>query len=242
VGAARDLIGMRAGKGEYGAWVRLDGRRDGALAARFVGAVFMEDFASVLDCVALRPAHFAQVESLSLAVLRSEAFQMTRRPRLFFYVPPVGWRGVPSGPTANWYPTDFPRNLSNIVVPPAVSIEIEPARAIEDGLSQLGAGLTVESSARDDITSTGGVKGACLRLHGLRAGRSEPIYREMAMFVIGTRAYRMRLETTNAPKLLELREVFRGVVASFRPLPSEEETRSGEAFKAPSNFFDHWAN
>lgn len=237
-----DMVRTVTAEGEYGAWVRLDGRRDGGQAVRFVGAVFMEDFATVLDCIAILPKYFAQLEQLSLKILRTDAFQMSKRPRPFFYVPPVGWHGIPSGTTANWYPLDFPKNLSNIVVPPATFLETDAESAIEAAFAQLGAGLTVESSSRAQVTSASGVPGTYLRLHGQRAGRAEPLYRELAIFVVGFNAYRMRLETTMSSQLLELRELFRGVSGSFRPVPAGDELLLGRAFAAPSNLFDHWAS
>lgn len=240
--AVGEMIRIVTGESEYGAWVAIDGRREGSRAMRYIGAVFMDEFATALDVIAIIPKHFAQVEQLSLQMLRSETLQMTRRPRPFFYVPPVGWQAIPSGTTANWYPPDFPNNLSNIVVPPASLVDGETERAIESAFAQLGAGLTVESEHRDEFRSSTDVAGKYLRLHGGRAGRAEPIYRELVMYVVAPYAYRIRLETTNAAQLLELREVFRGVAGSFRPLPAPEESRIGRAFAAPSNLFDHWAS
>jgi hypothetical protein len=237
-----EMVRVVTHEGEYGAWARIDGQRDGRHAVHFVGAVFMDDFATALDCIAILPDNFANVEQLSLELLRGETLQMTQRPRRFFYVPPVGWQAIPSGMTANWYPLDFPNNLSNISVPPATFLEIDPSRAIESAFAEVGAGLTVENVVRDELTSASGVKGSTIRIQGRRAGKPEPLYLELAMFVVASRAYRIRLETSNAAKLLELREVFRGVAGSFRPLPTAEEMRSGRAFSTPSNPFDHWAS
>ncbi|MGN6107284.1 MAG: hypothetical protein ACTHU0_19405 [Kofleriaceae bacterium] len=239
-----EMVRVVTTEGEYGAWVAVEGRREGARAMRYLGAVFLDEFAAALDVIAILPKHFSQVEQLSIELLRSASFGMARRPRPFFYVPPVDWQAVPSGTTANWYPLDFPNNLSNIVVPAASRIEGDEggARALEAAFAQLGAGLTVESSHRDDFASSTGVPGRYMRLTGHRAGRAEPIYRELAFFVVAPYAYGMRLETTNAAQLLALREVFRGVAGSFRPLPAPEESRIGRAFAAPSNLFDHWAS
>ena len=199
-----EMVRVVTREGEYGAWVPIEGRREGSRARRFVGAVFMDDFATALDGIAVVPEHFAAVEQLSLEILRSDAFHMAARPRPFFYVPPVGWHGIPSGTTANWYPLDFPRNLTNLVVPPAMPVDGDGAGVVESACAQLGAGLEVDSSVRQDLTSASGVKGTCVHLVGHRAGRQEPIYREMAVFVVTPYAYRMRLETTMAATLLEL--------------------------------------
>ncbi len=239
-----DMLRVVTLEGEYGAWVRIDGQRDGREAVHFVGAVFMDDFATALDCVAILPAHFTTLEQLSLQLLRGETLETPRRPRRFFYVPPVGWQAVTSGLTANWYPLDFPSNLSNIVVPPAKFIEVDSERAIESALSEADAGMTVESSARDEITSASGIKGSIIRIRGRRVNQSTsstPLYRELAMFVVASRAYRMRLETANTEKVLDLSEVFHGVAGSFRPLPSLGEAQLGRAF-ASTDVFDHWTS
>jgi hypothetical protein len=236
-----EMLRVVTHEGEYGAWVRVDGQRDGAQVARFIGAAFLDDFATVLDCIALRPAHFARLEQLSLELVRSQTFEMTRRPRRFFYTPPTGWQAIPSGVTANWYPPDFPNNLSNLVVPPARAIidDVVRERVIEDVFDRLEAGLVVDGTARDELVSATGVKGAYKRLEGRRGERQ--LFREAAVFVVRDHAYQFRFETAVAERLLELREIFRGVAGSFRPLPSSDEARLGCAFAAPSNLFDHWA-
>ncbi|MGE5181972.1 MAG: hypothetical protein ACM31C_07910 [Acidobacteriota bacterium] len=229
-------------EGEYGAWVAVEGQREGGRAMRYIGAVFMDDFATALDAIAIISPHFQTIERLSIELTRSQRFEMYRRPRPFFYVPPTGWQGMASGLTANWYPLDFPKNLSTIVVPPASFFDGDAESAIEATFADVGAGLSIETTVRDELTSAAGVKGAFLRISGRREGRAEPIYREMAMYVIAPYAYRMRLETTNATALLALRETFRGVAGSFRPLPSADESRTGRAFSAPLDLFDHWAS
>jgi hypothetical protein len=173
--------------------------------------------------------------------LLSEEQGLTRRPRRFFYVPPAGWHGLPSGMTANWYPLDFPKNLTNIVVPPATTVELDGAQELEQAVAQCAIGLAIESSTRGELTANG-VRGTHLRMHGSRAGRKEPIYRELAVFVLNGMLYRMRFETTNAVRIEELRELFRAVATSFRPLPSPEERRVGRPFATTSNIFDHWVS
>jgi hypothetical protein len=235
-----DPIRIVTVEGEYGAWVGVEGRREGSRAMRYVAAAFMDDFATALDVIALIPQHFARIENLSLELARSQRFAMTRRPRRYFYVPPPGWHGMASGLSASWYPLDFPKNLTAIVIAPAMWIDIDPASAIDAAFAETEAGLAVESSQREDITAACGTRGGLLRLVGRRNGRAEPMYRDTAMFVVGQYAYRMRLETTNAAALLTLRAIFGAVAGSFRPLPIADESRLGVAFATPTDTFDHW--
>jgi hypothetical protein len=228
-------------EGEYGAWVAMQGWRDGR-AVKHIGAVFMDEFATVLESIAIIPEHFYKVERLSFELTRSQRFEISSRPRRFFYVPPPGWQAIASGPTASWYPLDFPNNLSIITVPPASVVEGSADSAVDAAFAEAGAGLSVDTTAREELTSANGNTGSLLRLSGRREGRVEPIYREVALYVVGRYAYLMRLETTNAAKLLELREVFRGVSGSFRPVPGADESRTGHAFSAHLDLFDHWAS
>lgn len=229
-------------EGEYGAWVAIDGTREDSRTLLLVGAVFLDDFATVLVGVALVPEYFNEVQDAFVQLLRTQQHDLTSRPRRFFYVPPPGWHGLPSGMTANWYPLDFPRNLTNIVVPPAARIDGDGSRDIEVAITQCEYGLAIETSTREEIVSVGGVRGTLQRVLGTRAGRPEPIHRELAAFATGGHLYRMRLETTNAGSALELEDLFRTVARSFRPLPTTEERRTGVPFATPSTAFEHWAS
>jgi len=230
-------------EGEYAAWVAIDGLREGCPVRRMIGAVFMHEFAAALDCIAIVPAHFGRVEHLSRELLRSTSFQMTDRPRVFFYQPPVGWQAIASGAAASWYPPDFPNDRSNLVVPPATTTTTSVDHARELSLAELRAGLDVQADAHDEITSLEGHRGITVRVHGHRAGLTETVHRELAAFVLGTRLYRFRLETTNNARLDELRAVLRAVATSFRPLPDVDEQRRGIAFDHTAGVaFDHWGD
>ncbi|MFN0250701.1 MAG: hypothetical protein ACKV2T_27725 [Kofleriaceae bacterium] len=182
-------------EGEYGAWIRIDGVRDGARSARFIGAVFAEDFAAMLECVAMRLRHFDELAVRSRALLREVRLQLRERPRRFYYAAPVGWQALLSGVTANWYPPDFPNNLTTIAGLPAERVT-STSRALHDESER----LVIESSSRDELTNASPTtqSGTLLPLHGKRIGRAEPIFRELAVFFVDDVAYRMRLETTAA--------------------------------------------
>lgn len=228
-------------EGEYGAWVQVTGRREGSRAVRYIGAVFLGEFAAALDCIVLVPSRFAEFERLSRALLHGASFGMQRRPRLFYYQPPPGWQGIPSGLVANYYPSDFPRNLSSIVVPPATEVEPASEAIVAAARAELCAGLSVESERQEALSCDAGPSGLYLSVVGRRTGRPERIYRELGLFIVEPYAYRLRLETSVENRLSELRADFRAVLASFRPLPSPVERRMGVAFAEPSPFFEQWA-
>lgn len=225
-----EMIRVVTFEGEYGAWVKLEGLREGSKNMRYLGAVFMGDFATALDCIVIAPELFAEFERRSFELLRSEAFHMGRRPRQYFYIPPAEWHGIPSGLVANFYPPDFPNNRTNISVLPATPLEVDEELAVRSAFAAASAGLAVESSGRDELISGAGVKGQLLRLHGRRAAGQELIHRELAIFTVHPYVYRMRLESSAAAQISQLREIFRGVATSFQPLPAEQEVRLGRAF------------
>ncbi len=61
------------------------------------------------------------------------------------------------------------------------------------------------------------------------------------MFIVNDRLYQFVLETQNAARVLELRDVLHAVARSFKPLPSTLEMRLGTAFASqPDDLFSHW--
>jgi hypothetical protein len=235
IGPMRRIVTL---EGEYGAWVRIDGLRKGAPATRFVGAVLTEDFASVLECVALDPVHAMALQVESLTLLRGVTLGLGRRPRHFFYVPPPGWQGLPSGPATSWYPPGFPADLTTIVVPAAIPITGTAEQAVEDVVGGLAAGLSEQTRTQTEVS--GHATGTWVRVCGVREGGAS-LTREAAVFVVDGVRYTARLETARTDQLTELHETFMELVRSIHPLPSASELQLGEAFARSSDAFDHWA-
>jgi hypothetical protein len=225
-------------EGEYAAWVKIAGHRDGRPARRFVGAVFLGDFATALDCLALVPEKFVELERQSLELLHASTFSMAVRPRAFPYAPPPGWHGIPSGMTASWYPLDYPRSFSTIVVPPATPIDGDEAAAVEQAMADTGAGITVDGTAREAIVSTMGVRGTYLRVTGHR--QAMVLHRELAAFAVFPFLYQMRLETAHADRLPALGELLRAVAASFQTLPTAGEGRPIKGWVRSTQLADQW--
>lgn len=237
-----ETIKLVTPEGEYGAWVRIHGMRGNAAEQRYIGAVFAEDFAAVLDTWAPKPELFDELAAGSRRFLQTATLGLGLRRRPFLYTPPPGWQCLPSGLLANWYPPDYPRHRTNIVVPPALPITNAPADIIEEHFHGASAGLQITDSTRAPITSETGVTGSYFRLHGTRSGRPEHVFRDVAVFVVEQHVYTFRLETAAAERLPEARAHFSAVAASFRPLPTSYERSTGQAFVAVSKPMDHWAN
>lgn len=229
-------------EGEYGAWVKIEGLRDHAPAQRFIGVVFTEDFAAVLDTLVIIPALFDEFARRSFEFLRSASFGLGKRRRLFLYSPPPDWQALPSGLTANFYPPDYPANRTNLVVLPATPTTQPLEEVIETRLAALSAGLSVEDSSSETFHSATRHSGVYLRLSGRPEGKNELVYRDATLFVIDGYVYMMRLESMSLEGLMNMRELFRAVSASFRPLPQPHERSFGLAFThAPTTAVDAWA-
>ncbi len=127
-------------------------------------------------------------------------------------------------------------------MPPARFTEDTLELASEAAHAELGTGLEVHGSSRDELATSSGHRGVYLRVQGARRGRAETVYRELAMFVIASYGYRMRLESASSDRLAEMREVLRGLAGSFKPLPGLEEARLGRAFASATSAFEHWAS
>jgi hypothetical protein len=110
-------------------------------------------------------------------------------------------------------------------------------------VARLQSGLTATTIVRDELVTTSGHSGVAVRLQGTRAGNPLTLYRELAMFVVHDQLYRFVLETQNAARVLELRDVLHSVARSFKPLPSTLEIRLGTAFATqPDDLFSHWVS
>jgi len=226
-------------EGEYAAWVAVTGRRQGRPAERTIGAVFLDQFAAVLESIAVMPRHFSYLRAGSLELLRRATFGLAARPRPFYYEPAPGWQAIPSGASTTWYPPDFPNNRTSIAIPHAKTNTGTAEAMRQSILADLVAGVAVEGSETTEITTEHQTVGTHDSMFGKRHG--EPIARHLITFVVRDRIYVMRLETATPDSLPAMREVLVRMARSFRPLPGDEELRLGRAFVERNSDFDHWA-
>src|SRR5262249_51095038 len=110
-------------EGEYGAWLELSGTYAGRPARRWIGAVFLDFFVAAIDGLSLDGAADAEIGEWARAMFEGATFGAGPRRRRYVYAPPPGWQALPTGLIATWYPPEYPRHRSQIVVYPA-----EPSR------------------------------------------------------------------------------------------------------------------
>ena len=231
-------------EGEYGAWVRVQGTREGVAAVHFVGAVFADEFAAALDTLVVLKDKAEMLEATAKEMLANVSFGLGVRRRRYLYCPPAGWQAIPNGLVANWYPPDFPANHSNIVVYPAQPMLDAGHHTFAYFLSQEEAqGFTLHGEGGVDIVSEGGLEGKHWQFTGRRANRDDLVHREVITFLSPTYSYALRMESFDTTRLPETREIFRQTARTIQPIPSPGRRQVGGADSEQATFvFSHWSD
>lgn len=108
-------------EGEFGAFVRMDGRLLGRPARRAVAFIYGDDFYSHIAGLAVQPERFDALEEVVRHLADREMLGLGERRRRFLHAPPRGWQGLERVALhAYYFPPDYPRNRSVLVVYPAL--------------------------------------------------------------------------------------------------------------------------
>ncbi len=228
----RDASALTTTEGEHAAWVAITGTRDDAASARFVGAVFGDDFALVLDALVVAPARAALIEATAREVLRGASLGLGTRRRRYRYSPPAGWRGLPSGLVAHWYPPGFPGDAASIAVAPAEASSEDPTAVFEGMVaSERARGHELDGKILESgLVTDGGLRGRHWSF-AVRA-RAGVSHRELAAFSAAPYLYSLRMESAGAHHDAH-RAIFAAVARSVQPVPTPGEGHAGLA--APSS-------
>ncbi|MCE9572827.1 MAG: hypothetical protein K8W52_06695 [Deltaproteobacteria bacterium] len=230
--SVRDATELTTAEGEHGAWVAVTGTRDDAASARFIGAVFGDDVALVVDALVAVPERAGLLEATARELVLGASLGLGTRRRRYRYQPPVGWRGLPSGLVTHWYPPGFPGD--------AASIAVAPAEPSTEDLSAVFDGMIASERARGHELDGRIVECALVTDHGLRGrhwacavrGPQGVSQRELAAFVAAPYLYSLRLESGGAGQAAH-REVFAAVARSVQAVPTPGGGHAGHA--APSS-------
>jgi hypothetical protein len=213
------------GEGEHALITFVTGkaRSDGAPIEYMYGFVCGDDFYDRFDAYCTAPEEFASFRISVRDVVFNHRLNLGReRARRFHYDPPKGWQGVGRGLIAEWYPPDYPRRLTRIVVGYAVP-EGTPASALTPHNLAFGRpiGLTLSAApAPERVMSTYGLNGQLDAIYGRVTTATEPSATEYKTIVFQDErySYPMRLETTEADSKAA-NDVFETVYKSARPVP-----------------------
>lgn len=232
VRAVRQLVTI---EGEHGAFVTLTGTRDAVPVVRFVGVVWADEFARVVDALVVVPACAGLFEATAFELVRDTALGLGERPRWFGYVPPAGWTPLPVGLATHWYAPGFPADASTILVPPAVPSRGATPDAVETMVARERArGFEVHGPVDERaVVGHGGLAG---RRHAFTFRSPTRAKRHVVVtLAAGSHGYTLELETGVASAHVE---VFDALVASIEPVPAPG-ARSPTAVSSANELFAH---
>lgn len=230
VGRATPLV---TSEGEHGAWVAVDGMRDGAWVRRAIGMIFADDFVVAFDVLAVNPERWDELDLAARELVVSYELGLGVRRRRYIYTPPPGWTSLARGLVGYFYPPGFPRDPTLLVAYPAT-----PA-------SELASPRLREELA-DGITSTQGVTDrAFFVLDGMEArhfaitGTTERSQQAVARHAIALYGapylYVVRIDRPQ-PDDGSVPEALANVVKSIVPVPPSEP----RVIPRGSVALDHW--
>ena len=245
VNAVADCQMLTTDEGEYGAWCRVDGVRQGARCVRFVASVYGDEFTLALDAFVELLTQVAAIQETARELVLTCSLKLGFRRRRFVYEAPATWTALASGLVANWYPPDFPANRVNIVVPAA-----EPSEASADHITD-PASLIADYSARgfaleggvelepvQSLAGTSGRRCALLLKHVVTA---ECRRIEVGAFVASPYVYVMRMESLVPSRAREHHQIFLETLRSVAVVPAPGIGRVGMN-PVPDDAFSHWAD
>jgi hypothetical protein len=230
-------------EGEYGAWTRINGSREGAPAVRYVGAVFVDSFVAALDALVVLPEHRAFIEHTAQELLVNAKFYRLISGRRCRYKPPRDWWSLPSGLVANWYPPDFPLNNTNIVVFPALPNALTGAEEFESLLeADKAQGTANDGEIREEpVTTASGLGGRHWSMVSRPANRDHSVYRDFFSFTEAPFTYTVRMESLVADRIDEHRALALALARSIEPIPRPTRRFIGPINPASTvNAFGHW--
>jgi hypothetical protein len=236
---SEDLV---TSEGEHAAIVRVVGVStvDGQAVEYIVGLVFGDDHYDRFDAYCTDAREFASFRITLRDVIFSHRMSLGQdRSRRFLYDPPADWQGLARGMLVEWYPLDFPRNYSRIVVAPVVPEN--STRALLEPLTlafgRVGGLILDGEPPPERFGSTYGLSGQIHTQHGryLEVEPKRPTIISTAVLRDERFSYLLRLETRDEHREAST-AVFRKLLQSCRPVPHPlaRESDLWEAWAKPA--------
>jgi hypothetical protein len=208
--------------GEYAAMVAASGfgNVDGVPLDIATGVVWGDDFYDRID------AHYmgetGVLHPLMREFIAAHRLGLGRgRHRRFLYTPPPGWWPLPRGLLVEWFPPDYPKHRTTIIVNAAMPEKELPAAESAHSIlyRKIIAFRKREHKPLDPVTSEHGVSGIVYNYQGSFEHPDHP-ENEMVGCVLRdeTYIYIMRMETVSAHVDAD-KELFMTMVKSIQPIP-----------------------
>lgn len=223
-------------EGEYGAIVGMTGvgKEDGGKRMHYtVGLVFGDDFYDRIDAFYVADsAKLEEYRELVRQFIHNYPLNLgDQRARRFYYKPPPGWLGRSRNLLAQWFPHDFPKHLSNIIVPASFpSSRQEGSVMARTLLQRRQAGFKVDVSNLEPVKHPLDLQMHLHHMHGRFTREESPVTELLtAVLTDHQHIYVARLETT-AEWLATEREILLDLARSIRPfLPVTRQTKDAMA-------------
>jgi len=212
-------------EGEYGAILTVEGTLPAGPVRRTVGCVYGDDFYSKIVGVALRPDQFDRFAATVRALVETDAHVLGVRRRRCVYRPPKGWHGLNRGSFfhAQWYPPEFPKDASEMVIYPAWPTLPEGAADAVNRMVGLqmrpGSGLTLEEvQGPEEVKAESGLTGVHWQLV-VRRGPEIRFTRDLFVLEDGRFIYPLHVDSFEAQRQRN-RALLEEVMRSVQPIPT----------------------
>ena len=209
-------------EGEHAAAVYVTGTAGPLPMAHMVGAIFAEDFSTLLDARIRDLSRAESYRSLLRTLIQQDRLCLGMRRRRVLFIPPTDWHAVAFGLGTTLYPPEYPRMLSCILVSPAEprtsgDFDVVAQRRREDarrGLQVLGEADSPPSS----YTTANGL--LCTHHRSTcKAPDGTIVTRDLAVLRDDYYVYTLQLDATQHAKLDSHRKQFLDLVGSVRAIP-----------------------
>lgn len=207
-------------EGEHAFWVPVAGQLLGAPARRFVGVIYGDDCADIIDAVAIGATAGQRLATLTRELCRDASLGLGVRRRRYLYRIPEGWQASANGLVASFYPPGFPRRPATLVVYPA-NPSSEPPETVFDSLLRFeeanGLALT-RRVGPEPISAQGDLAGK--RWHLVARGRTSapPLQRDLVIFARAPYVYCLHLDVVGVGDGVA-RAAFLDLARSVEPVP-----------------------
>src|SRR5690606_1818780 len=210
-------------EGELGAWVSLDGTREGVRVRREIAMIFADELVVAFDILCIDQTKWDTLDVAARELVVSHQLGLGIRRRRFIYTPPPGWTPLARGLVGYFYPPEFPRDPSLLVVYPAnpaqeIAWDPTPAQLIDE----LGEGLTTrERVVEQPLSSISGMIARHITIVGTARSSQQRVVRHVIAQHAAPYLYVARLDSPESDDG-SVPDVLAAVARSIVPLPGAE--------------------
>lgn len=223
-------------EGELGAWVSIDGTREGTRVRREIAMIFADELVVAFDVLCIDQTKWDTLDVTARNLVVSHQLGLGVRRRRFIYTPPPGWTSLARGLVAYFYPPGFPRDPSLLVIYPAtpspeIAWDPTPAQLIDE----LGEGFETREQVVDrPFSIISGTTARHVTMVGTTRSSQQRVVRHVIVQYAAPYLYVARLDSS-VPDDGSVPGVLAAVARSIVPLPRPEP----RLIPRPSTAYDY---